>query len=172
MRNTVALPIRASTPQDEDGLVSWAKFDVRPLLAQMRFALNATQQVVADLQTDRTATPAIIWSQAMEQNTAWDLDAAFVAHSVYDGTAAGDGTTAAYRRVVRISRIGAVIPIILSTGTPVPDHEDVAGWDVDFAITGPTTSGAYTIEAQVTGDAVRRIDWVLRVNLQEAPRPK
>lgn len=113
------------------------------LANSMRAVLVARGSYAANL-TTTSATPAVIWQDTVNADSSLVL----MVH-----VAATDGTNfAAYSRRVVVTRDGSANAVIRVTDTIGTDVEDVAAWDVTFAIsTGD-------IALSVTGVATWRAD--------------
>ncbi len=125
------------------------------LINRMRAMLLQVRQMEFAVATALTAAPTTIWlSDDMPANSAWDVEVVVLA-------VATDGSTAGYRRIARFKRGAGVSALVAAAATPVPDAEDVAGWDVTLAASG---NGALLT---VTGDATRTVSWSALVRLRE-----
>jgi len=129
--------------------------DAYQLINRMRALLKQVRQIDLAVATNLTAAPTVIWlSDDMPATSAWDVDAIVLAKAT-------DGSTAGYRRVGRFKRGAGVSALIAAAATPVPDAEDVAGWDVTLAASG---NGALLT---VTGDVTRTVRWSALIRVRE-----
>lgn len=164
MDNSIKAPVSyRQIPEPQQKSLTWAQSivwylnkEIAPLLREMRTALTDVFRKVVSVQTtDATATT--IWSATVKPDTCWDVEAIVTAYQT-------NGNAAAYRRIIRVKRIGTSAPTSLGSNTIGTDREDVAGWDVSLAIDGNT------VRLQVTGAASATIDWSAEIRIHEAPR--
>lgn len=102
------------------------------------------------------ATPAVIWSLTLADNTAYWVDALVVAR----GTAASQN---GYQRRCVVSRRGAGAALGGAGSVSIWTDEDDLDWDVEFVVSGND------LRLQVTGEAATTIDWSSTAKFQVTP---
>lgn len=154
MNLTVEQPVSPRPPGDDD-FAYWVVQEANPLLVDLRTFANTRQQIRVTAQTVLSAAPLVIWaSEDMPVHAAWDVELVVLG-------IATDDSTGGYRRIGRFKRGAGAPALVGGVSLPVPDSEDVGGWDVTLAIV------SNTIQASVTGDVGRTINWAAVVILSE-----
>lgn len=102
------------------------------------------------------ATPTIIWSDELPASSVGDF------WLVVAGQTTGSASVATYIRRLTARRAGTGAVTYLGAGADVigTDHEDVAGWDVAFALDA-TLPGL--LFATVIGAAATNVTWRARI---------
>jgi hypothetical protein len=143
--------ILSSDPSESAKLKAWADKATRDALAVSGTETRALQ--TAD------ATPVVLWSFVLADDTAYWVDALVVAR----GTVAGEN---GYQRRCVVSRRGGGSATLGVAGSISlwTDEEDL-DWDAAFVVSGNE------LRLQVTGEAATIIDWSSTTTRQAAPTP-
>lgn len=100
-------------------------------------------------------------TQTVAATVSTDTDRLYVLTAIIGAVDTGDyNEGASYGRVATFKNDGGTVTQIGST-TSLWTHEDTAGWDVDFNISGTT------IRVRVTGAAATNITWLVDVDVKE-----
>lgn len=155
MRRTVPSLLRERPPKADDVQI-WAQ-EVIPAIKELQTQRN--QQYEADFThtTEGTAAFETAWtSDALPGDGTWRVKAEVQAFASADGSAAYYEIIGVFKRTASgsASQVGATAAVVSAI-------EDVAGWDVQFTVSGNT------VLAQVKGDATRDVDWQVTVFAKE-----
>lgn len=129
MKNTVEQAVR-DAPVSKDDLVRWVNEEVKPLVRQMREALNACAIERSSATSDGAGTYVRVWtSPAMPTDAAWHIEALVAGMDAV----AGIGQRAGYALAGSFASVAGVVSQIGAT-TVLASHESAAGMDTRLGV--------------------------------------
>lgn len=151
MRNTVRIPLSERDIKDPAAAVDALNKEIRPILRQVRDALNQTTDECPSLETAATGTFTTIWSTPdLRTDSAIQLEALVLGR-------APSQTCGYVVRALAYNRAG----LVGFQGASTTDFsaESAAACDVQFAISGQT------VVLQVKDDGANTYQWRARVSV-------